>query len=120
MKWTRQLLATVAAVTMAGASSSAIARDVPSWVDRLAAKAAWAEALKRDTLEGYAEFAMNYPDSVYARAAYGRLREADPSGGDGRPQSAAAPAEAKLDDEDGFADPSRYHNQGQLMATSGA
>ena len=38
---------------------------------------AWYSAVKEDTLSGYAQFALQYPDSRYARAAHSRLMTID-------------------------------------------
>ena len=68
MKWLARLMTSVAALllTLGGASAASIRVPTP-------ADAAWAEAVKSDTLEAYAAFAMTYPESKHAPAAYGRL-----------------------------------------------
>ena len=68
MKWLARLMTSVAALllTLGGASAASIRVPTP-------ADAAWAEAVESDTLEAYAAFAMTYPESKHAPAAYGRL-----------------------------------------------
>ena len=65
MNRVQRLLASVAAalLTSGGASASTVS--------------AWNEAVMKDTLEAYAEFAMNYPDSKLADLAYRKLSGAD-------------------------------------------
>ena len=66
MKWLARLMTSVAALLLALGGASAASIRVPTPAD-----AAWAEAVKSDTLEAYA--AMTYPESKHAPAAYGRL-----------------------------------------------
>ena len=68
MKWLGRLMTSGAALllTAGGATATSIRAPTP-------ADAAWAEAVKSDTLEAYAAFAMMYPESKHAPAAYGRL-----------------------------------------------
>ena len=68
MKWLGRLMTSGAALllTAGGATAASIRAHPP-------ADAAWAEAIKSDTLEAYPTFAMMYPESKHAPAAYGRL-----------------------------------------------
>jgi hypothetical protein len=52
--------------------------------DGATAETAWANASQRNTLEGYAEFVIDHPDSKYVQQAYARL---------------SAVGSAKLDDQ---------------------
>jgi len=62
-------MSSAAAVLLAtGGASAALARDAATSAD-----AAWAEAVKTNSIEAFAEFVMAYPDSEHARAAYNRL-----------------------------------------------
>ena len=68
MKWLGRLMTSGAALLLtAGGATAASIRAPPP------ADGAWAEAIKSDTLEAYATFAMMYPESKHAPAAYGRL-----------------------------------------------
>ena len=89
MKWLGRLMTSVAALllTIGGVSAASMRGPAPADV-------AWAEAIRSDTLEGYAAFVMTYPESEHARAAYRRL-----SGAEAR--AIAAPGEVSIvgDDE---------------------
>ncbi len=64
----RRILALVAAMPLAiGGAASA---SVPT---KSVADSAWAQALEQNTLEAYANFAMSFPDSPHAKAAYAKL-----------------------------------------------
>jgi hypothetical protein len=68
------LMTSVAAVlltTGAGASGS-MADTAPSDAT------AWADAVKSDTLEAYAAFALMYPESEHAQSAYSKLSGDEP------------------------------------------
>lgn len=68
MKWVGRLMASAAAVLLTtGSGSASVGGLTPS------AETAWAEVVKADTLEAYAEFAMAYPDSEHALLAYSKL-----------------------------------------------
>jgi hypothetical protein len=66
-EWLGRLMASAAALLAAGGVSTAIGET------RSAADAAWTEAVKSDTLEAYAAFAMTFPDSEHAAAAHRQL-----------------------------------------------
>jgi hypothetical protein len=88
MKWVARLMSSVAAMLLAagGASASTGAPSTPADV-------AWAAAAKSDSLEGYAAFAMTYPDSEHAGSAYDRLSGAAAiSGGGAAPLPAGTPS----------------------------
>jgi hypothetical protein len=61
-------MSSAAAVLLATGGASALTRDAATSAD-----AAWAEAVKSNSIEAFAEFVMAYPDSEHARAAYNRL-----------------------------------------------
>jgi len=43
---------------------------------RAPAETAWTQAVQKNSLEAYAEFAMTYPDSKYTKLAYAKLSNA--------------------------------------------
>ena len=71
MKWVGRLMASAAAVVLTAGGASAAFEKTASPAD-----AAWAGAVKRGTLEAYAAFAMTFPESEHAQAAYNRLSTA--------------------------------------------
>jgi hypothetical protein len=72
MKWVGRLMTSVAAMllTTGGLSASTVGTES-------APDAAWAAAVRSDSLEAYAAFAMMYPESPQAAAAYAKLSGTD-------------------------------------------
>ena len=81
MKWLGRLMTSGAALLLTAGGATAASMRAPAPAD-----AAWAEAIKSDTLEAYATFAMMYPESKHAPAAYGRL-SGSPAGANAKPRS---------------------------------
>jgi hypothetical protein len=65
----RRIVAFLAAVPMA--MSGVASASIPT--AGAPAETAWTKAVQQGSLEAYAEFAMTYPDSKYAKVAYARL-----------------------------------------------
>jgi hypothetical protein len=84
MRWVGRLMTSAAAIVLAAGGASAASEKTASPAD-----AAWASAVKRGTLEAYAAFAMTFPESEHAQAAYTRL------------STAAVRREARVDDGQG-------------------
>jgi hypothetical protein len=78
-------MTTVAAVLLTTGGASASTGESGSLAD-----AAWAAAVKSDSLEAYAGFVMSYPESAHARVAYDRLSGIEPAStaAGARPQAA--------------------------------
>jgi hypothetical protein len=68
MRWVGRLMTSVAAVVLTTGGASAALETTANPVDT-----AWAETVKRGTLEAYAAFAMTFPESEHAQTAYSRL-----------------------------------------------
>jgi hypothetical protein len=69
MKWAGRLMTSVAAVllTAGGGVQATIQHELPP------SEAAWAEAVKANTLEAYADFLARYPGSDHAQSAFAAL-----------------------------------------------
>lgn len=67
---------------------------------RTPAETAWAQAVQRNSLEAYAEFVMDYPDSEYSRQAYAKLSSIATI-----PAADRAMAKIKLMDSNLFSEP---------------
>jgi hypothetical protein len=74
-----RLMTSGAALLLTAGGATAASMRAPAPAD-----AAWAESIKSDTLEAYATFAMMYPESKHAPAAYGRL-SGSPAGANAKP-----------------------------------
>lgn len=72
MKWVGRWMASAAAVMLAGSHGFGSAAKANTPEDR-----AWAEAVKVDTLEAYAAFAIAHPESAHAGVAYAKLSSPD-------------------------------------------
>lgn len=94
-KLIRRLMAAAAAVPLAigGVASTSAA------VSDSAAEQAWHEASERNSIEAYAEFAMLYPDSDYARMAHARLSGAEQVGQAGKDSQNWASMAEEFDEE---------------------
>lgn len=68
MRWVGRLMTSVAAVLLTAGGASASSENAVTSVD-----AAWAAAARSDSLEAYAAFVIDHPDSAHARVAYSRL-----------------------------------------------
>lgn len=89
MRWLGRLMTSAAALLLAAGGAGAASMRAPS-----PAEAAWAEAVKSDTIEAYASFAMMYPESRHASVAYSRLSGSQ-AGANGAPTVSAV-----LDDDE--------------------
>ena len=78
MKRIGHLMASAAAVLLASGGAASAANGEAS----ATAEAAWAETVKCNSLEAYAEFAMTHPESKFARVAYSKLSGAGTVGAD--------------------------------------
>lgn len=68
MRWVGRLMTSAAALLLAtgGVSATTQASGAPEDI-------AWATAVKSNSLEAYAEFVMQYPESRHTPVAYNRL-----------------------------------------------
>lgn len=77
MRWIGRLMGSAAAVLLATGAASALTPDTATSAD-----AAWAEAVKVNSIEAFAKFVMAYPDSEHVRAAYNRLSNVESAASD--------------------------------------
>jgi hypothetical protein len=86
-------------MAMSGVSISSNAEARPQ------AESAWDQAVRQNSLEAYAEFAMTYPDSQYAKQAYAKLSNAGAA-----PVSAHAAAGIRHSDANSVSEPGFVSN----------